>query len=238
MISYNMQSVHKNILVMIVFSIILVGGISALTYQVDTEVDINLVCINVGFCSSAAECNVSVFSPNGIVLLDGVQATQSASLAFFNITLNDTQTSDLGEYQVGRFCRDGSVIQIVDFTFNVTPTGKDVDTAQGIIIIALILILIALTAFFFNAGNKTESIPFKVFLTSMGVLFLMVTTGVALNTLQQLTIISSVLSGTFLNIYRLMLILVSAGGIGLMLHIIIVAVQQFKINRGLIDPDD
>lgn len=232
-----MQSEVKKIIFGMMFCIILLASVSALTYQVDTEVDINLVCINAGYCSAAAECNVSVFSPNGIVLLDGIQATQAASLAFFNITLNSSQTSELGEYQVGGFCKDGSVTQLVDFTFNVTPTGKDFDTAQGIIIIALILILIALTAFFFNAGNKIESVPFKVFLTSMGVLFLMVTTGVALNALKQLTIISSVLSGTFLNIYRLMLILVSAGGIGLMLYIILVALKQFRIRRGLIDED-
>ncbi|KKN56539.1 hypothetical protein LCGC14_0571170 [marine sediment metagenome] len=118
-----MQSAHKNILTVLLVSVLLFTSVSALVYKQNSPAVINLVCINAGFCSSSAQCNVSVFSPAGNVILDGVQATQSASLANYNVTLNENQTIELGEYQVGGFCIDGSVTQLIDFTFEVTPTG-------------------------------------------------------------------------------------------------------------------
>ncbi len=118
-----MQSAHKNILTVLLVSVLLFTSVSALVYKQNSPAEINLVCINAGFCSSSAQCNVSIFSPAGNVILDGVQATQSSSLANYNVTLNENQTIELGEYQVGGFCKDGSVTQLIDFTFEVTPTG-------------------------------------------------------------------------------------------------------------------
>lgn len=138
-----MQSAHKNLLTILLVSIFLLTSVSALVYKQNSPAEINLVCINAGFCSSSAQCNVSVFSPAGNVILDGVEATQSVSLANYNITLNENQTIELGEYQVGGFCKDGSVTQLVDFTFEVTPTGfSDIFDFYLIILIASAVIII------------------------------------------------------------------------------------------------
>ena len=122
-------------------------------------------------------------------------------------------------------------------TFEVTPTGNELDIPQSIIVIGLIFVLILLTSAFLYFGNEIEYVPFKIFLISLGSLFLMFTVGVSLNTITQLMILGSVFSATFVNLYRLMLILISAGGIGLMLFIIYVAVKQFYSYRGLIDKE-
>ena len=65
----------------------------------------------------------------------------------------------------------------------------------------------------------------------------MVIVGVSVNTIKQLMLLGSVFSGTFTAIYTLMLILVSAGGIGLILYIIVMSIRQFRTHRGLIDED-
>ena len=72
----------------------------------------------------------------------------------------------------------------------------------------------------------------------MGSLLLMFTVGVSVNTITELMIIGSVFAATFVNLYRLMLILISAGGIGLMLYIVYMSVKQFYSYRGLLDNDD
>jgi len=238
MISYNMESDHKKILIVMLLGIFLIASASALTYQADTDFDINIVCINVGFCSAAAECNASIFSPDGTVLLDGVQATQSASLAVYNLSLNSTQTSDLGEYQVGGFCKDGSVTQIIDFTFQVTPTGGDLDTGQGIIVVGLIIILLFLSATFLFFGNRIEKTSVKVFLIALGALFLLLTLGFSIVSIKQLLLLGSVFSGLFVGLYRLSLALISAGMIAILLYLVTVSVKAFKKSRGILDDDD
>lgn len=117
--------IYKKFLLLF-FGIFLISLVSAQvdTYKQNTEVDLKITCINNGYCSSSAICNASVFDPDNIIILDGVQATQSSSLASFNITLNSTQTSKLGQYQVTGFCKDGSVAKDIGFNFDVTYTGK------------------------------------------------------------------------------------------------------------------
>ncbi len=133
-----MQLVNK-ILAGIFVGIFLITIISGLTFEQDKEVDIKIVCINAGYCSSASICNVSIFAPNQVTLLSGVQTTREPIIgAFHNITLNSSLTNALGEYSVGGFCKDGSVTQLIDFTFDITPTGF----SNNIILIFLTTILL------------------------------------------------------------------------------------------------
>lgn len=127
----------KKILSIMFISIFLISLVSALTFEQNKQVDIKIVCINAGYCSATSVCNVSVFSPSEVVLLDGIQATRAANLAFHNFTLNSTQTSELGQYRVGGFCKDGSVTQLIDFDFDVTQTGKEFTVSESIIYIVL-----------------------------------------------------------------------------------------------------
>jgi hypothetical protein len=134
----------KKILVIIFLGIFLISLTSALTFKQSEQADIKIVCINAGYCTASAVCNASVFDPDNIVILDGVEATQSPSLAFYNITLNSTQTSKLGQYSVAGFCKDGSVTQLIDFNFDVTITGHIVDTGETFRYIMILVFLFVL----------------------------------------------------------------------------------------------
>ncbi len=153
-----------------------------------------------------------------------------------NFQYNLTNTTQLGRYDITGIS-DGCENTFA-FSFMITPTGHLLDTSQSLITFGLIIILIFLTITFLYFGNKTEYLPFKIFLTSLGILFIMLTIGVSLNAVKQLMIMGDVFSGTFVSLYRLMLILVSGGGIGLILYIIVQSLKQFYRHRGMTDDDD
>lgn len=139
-----MESEHKKILGILVMGVFLISLGSALTFKQNEPVNITIVCINAGYCTASATCNTSIFDPDNIVILDGVEATQSPSLAFYNITLNSNQTSKLGEYSVGGFCKDGSVTQLIDFNFSITTDGNELSLFDVLVRIFLILFFISL----------------------------------------------------------------------------------------------
>ncbi len=145
--------------------IFIIALVSGLTFQQNEEVDIRIVCINAGFCSSTTDCNVSVFAPDQTTLLSGIQATATVNLASYNITLNSAQTSQFGEYSVGGFCLDGSVTNVIDFTFDITADGKPFEAFPNqfaIILLGFILIM-------FGLFNERYTL-----MKSMGSLILMV----------------------------------------------------------------
>ncbi|KKN65959.1 hypothetical protein LCGC14_0476620 [marine sediment metagenome] len=167
-----MQSEHKKIFAGILFGIFLISLVSAdLVFRQGTEVDLKIVCINAGFCTSTAQCNVSIFSPTELLILNGTQATQSDNLAFYNLTLNSSLTTELGEYRVGGFCKDGSVTQVVDFTFDITADGRAFQAFPNqfvFIALAFILIIFGLSNDRLNLLKHMGSIILMV----MGVLTL------------------------------------------------------------------
>ena len=166
-----MQSEHKKILAGIFVGIFLISLATALTFQQNEEVDVRIVCINAGFCSSTTNCNVSIFAPNQEILLSGIQATPTANLASYNFTLNSTQTSQLGQYSVGGFCLDGSVTNIIDFTFDITADGKPFEAFPNqfaVILLGFLLIAFGLLNVRYTLLKHTGSIILMV----MGVLTL------------------------------------------------------------------
>ena len=185
---------------------------------------------------------VQVCNEASYITLDTIQIPDRSTLIIntnmtfisggtFNLVFENT--SQLGRYDVTGIS-DGCENSFA-FLFTITPSGQALDTSQSLIVIGLILVLILLTGSFLYFGNKVEYLPMKIFLISLSILFIMLTVGVSLNAVKQLMIMGAVFSGIFVNLYRLMLILVSAGGIALIVYIIYMSVQQFNAYRGLRD---
>ena len=155
----------NKILITIIMGVFLISLASALTFQQNTEFNISIICINAGFCTSTAVCNASIIAPNGEAILSGVRAGQSSNLAIYNITISSTQSSQLGKYGVGGFCKDGSVTQLIDFNYDVTADGKPFEAFPNqFVIIGLAFILIM-----FGLFNQRYTL-----LKHMGSLILMV----------------------------------------------------------------
>lgn len=218
----------KKILLFLMIGMFLLSFTSSLDSQGTGTVGENFTFIQT--CDSASYITLSTLqSPNRSAESINVNMTSIGGGAFqYNFT-------DLvsGRYDVTGIS-DGCTKTFSTY-FNITPTGSDFDTSQGIMTLGLLLVLIFLTSVFLFFGVKIEYVPFKIFLTSLGVLFLMLTIGISVNTIKELMLVNSIFSATFVNLYRLMLILVSAGGIGLIVYLVYVSLRQFYSYRGLID---
>ncbi len=223
---------NKKILLVLMLGIVLISFASATIQTLGTfqqGEDVNLIQT----CASCTYNNItSILSPNSSELIGNFEMTQTGSV--YNFTLDGGNTTRLGEYIVNGLGDIDGTDTVWNYNFFITPTGQTLDNSQSLLILGLIVILILVTCAFLFAGYKIEYRPTKIFLIAMGVLFLMVTTGVAVSMIKELILVGSTFSGIFVNIYRLMLILVSAGGIGLILYIIVMSLRQFYAYRGLV----
>ncbi len=233
----------KKILLTIILGIFLLSFAAAQTssfrVEENTVYDVLVSCEKNGAdCSASSICYITLVYPNSTILVDN-QSMINLDNGFFNYSLTSEQTTPIAEGYTGRaICIDGNESAITTFNYEVTATGQRLDQPQSIVIIGLLILLIIIAIIFLYYGNKIEYLPFKIFLMALGVLFVMFTVGVSLTIIKQLLISGSVLSGTFTSLYRLMLILVSAGGIGLMIYIIVMSLRQFRLKRGLVEEDD
>ncbi len=121
-------------------------------FQQDTEIDLKIACFdeNNNLCNSSVTCNITILRPNHQVIINNQEMTFNT--AFYNITLNTTDTSVLGEHSSIGVCT-GTTTGFSTFTFEVTPSGDVLSTSEGIvylifIIVALILLSVLLTASF------------------------------------------------------------------------------------------
>ncbi len=219
----------SKILITLIFGILLLAPVMALNDQGTGEQNQNFTLVQV--CNEASYITLDTIQiPDRSTLIINTNMT-FISGGTFNYNFSDT--SQLGRYDVTGIS-DGCENSFA-FFFTITPSGQALDTSQSLIVIGLILVLILLTGSFLYFGNKVEYLPMKIFLISLSILFIMLTVGVSLNAVKQLMIMGAVFSGIFVNLYRLMLILVSAGGIALIVYIIYMSVQQFNAYRGLRD---
>jgi len=90
-------------------------------YQIDTEINLTVVCLNNGYCSNESFCNINIENPQGDLIVTGQNMTSQGS--FYNYTINNTF---LREHKVTGFCKDGEDSKEIDFTYLVTYTGEDV----------------------------------------------------------------------------------------------------------------
>lgn len=228
----------KKLFLFLMLALILINPVNAIgeiqtlgCFQVNTEINL------VQNCASCTFNNISAVSfPNSSILLSNVAMERDG--ARYNFTLNDTQTSTIGEYIYDGFGDLAGTDTSWAINFFITPTGECLDTQQSIIILGLMLILLFLTGAFLIFGFKVETTSVKIFLIALGGLFFLFTLGFSINAIKQLMFLQSVFAGTFVGLYRLFLALVSAGMIAIILYLITVAVTAFKKSRGILDDDD
>lgn len=127
----------KNILFLLLLIVLSAGFVQAEeTYRRGLEADLKIVCLSSnGYCNSAARCNATITYPNGTNAQDLAEFQNQNS--FHNYTLTPSQTTELGQYSVRGFCKEGSTVQEVDYNFNVVPIGfeykPEASTSQSIL---------------------------------------------------------------------------------------------------------
>lgn len=129
----------------------------AQTYQKETNITLKIPFeVNGSAASSSATCNISVNYPNGTYLIQNNSMT-NLNNGEFNYTLDSTKTEPLGKYNWVVFCCDGLNCAAGYGSFEVTYTGKILDTQTSILYTSLFAILIFLLMFTLFGITKLPS---------------------------------------------------------------------------------
>jgi len=158
----------KKILLTLLIGMFLISIVSAQsTYKQSNELDLKVPCFYSDTrCSDTAECNLSILYPNSSFLVEEQPMTNLEN-GYHNYTLNESQTSVLGEHPVSVYCIDNSEKGYSTFAYRITPTGQEITMSQGIVSIGLIfmiMLLIGLFVFLAFIFQKSEQLfPLALF---------------------------------------------------------------------------
>lgn len=176
------QYLNKFILIGIL--IFLVIPVSAEIYAKDKNVGIKQPCYNDGaYCSSTAECNITVYYPDNSVLIDNKAMTNQIS--FHNYTLNASDINISGDYSYCITCIDSGLNASECFEFTINPPGIEPTESRtnalsrGIWFFMIISILLFGVGFMF-----TKSMPVRLTFFVFAGVFALITINLMFVTLQ------------------------------------------------------
>ena len=143
MITIRGKSILLFIIILFIFS---VNALEIPTYQKDSVVDIKEDCHfeNGGLCSSSAVCNITIRDSRGNPLVNNIRMTQHPSTAYFNYTLNESQTTNVGFFEQCIVCTDGTFTDFSCENFMITEGGYNLSIAQTLMYAFILLLLIGL----------------------------------------------------------------------------------------------
>lgn len=144
----------KKEIVFVILLLLLVGIASAVTYQQGEAITFRQSCTkDNAICNSSASCNVTIKYPNSSYLVDKVEMSNKNNGDFeYNIT--EDKTDPVGEYAWDMYCCQIGDCGESHGTFNITPTGQELDSSEAIIYLALLGFLILVLAGFLYASFK------------------------------------------------------------------------------------
>jgi len=106
-------------------------------FEKDKVVDLKLPCsYNGTFCSTSAKCNITTRYPNGSYQINNQIMTNTGN-GLPNMTLN--KNNETGEYSGFYICCEEGYCDSSSIIFQITPNGRVLSTAQGILYIIFLL---------------------------------------------------------------------------------------------------
>ena len=225
------------LILLLILSVFLLNNVSSdshepkFTAEVDSAVSIVEECETNGFpCGSNFQCNISVQNPNENTIIVNQEMTRNST--FYNFTVGESNSVVLGEYPTSVCCTNTTSSGCSEFFYEITPSGsRGIRSGEGSTLSGILIILLFSTAFFLILGILTKNEPFKVFFVGLSILLMIGTLGFGVTVMQQLFgTFGGLLSG-FGTFYRLLIILLSAGGMGLVLYLIKVGFTFFSNRR-------
>lgn len=164
MIELSIKSVHRRNLkqymrfgILVLFLFVFVSSAYAINiYPKDELIDLKYPCFNNNtYCSSNAECNITIFYPNTTMLVNNQLMTNQRS--YHNYSILPIAS---GDYQVIMLCRDGVLSGYSSFNFRITPSGEDATTGRALLYFLAIIVTFAILIFFvwlaFKVPTKDE----------------------------------------------------------------------------------
>lgn len=143
-------------------------------YAQNQPIDLKVPCFNNGtYCSGTATCNLTVQFPNGSLLVDNQEMTNSGS--YHNYTIPSASTGLIGKYYSSMICTDIGVNGYSTFDFQITGDGSEQTTGKSLLfgILLFISLVFCIGAFAYGLSNEK---PFPIIVGVMlGILFMIMT---------------------------------------------------------------
>lgn len=137
------------LLVMIFFFIPFVSSIAV---EQNTNYDIkHPVRLDGGLPDNSVDCFITIFYPNRSVLIDYQNMSRSIGGNYYNYTLNENQTSTIGEYVYDITCLSDSVNKTQSFDLFINPGGVEPSETKTDSITRTIYFISAIGLLFFIA---------------------------------------------------------------------------------------
>lgn len=109
-------------------------------YRTSMNINLNLGCsYNDTYCPSTFVCNVSVYSPSGIIINN--QKMGNTFYPQYNYTLLSDNITNNGLYYGRQVCCGSIGCNDYSFQFHINPQGKEYGTIEGIVYFIVLLIL-------------------------------------------------------------------------------------------------
>ena len=200
------------------------------TYTLDEEADIIVTCLNDGYCSINAVCNINIIAPNSSLIVTGQDMTNNTT--FFNYTIIPV---NVGLYSVEGICIDGVDSKEINFDFSVTKTGSQYTESMSMnflsITLLMIFIVCALGFLSFKARNPFVIISCLAFAVLILFFYFGMMTSLSDLTFENFTGLASNMESLFI----LASILVGVGFFILIVYLIVVVLQFYWNMRGMTD---
>lgn len=141
-------------------------------YKQGQPVFIKVPCIsNNSYCTAAFECNLTVINPDTSTLLNNVPMTRQT--AFYNYTLDTTNTTTIGNYKIQIICTDG-INKGYDFgEFQITSSGMS-GIGGETLVPAVILIAILLYCLFMSYSLHDDPLRLLFIFFSLFMILIMI----------------------------------------------------------------
>ncbi len=132
----------KKILMFAVLGMFLISFASAtLTTKLNEDYNLEVICINNGFCSASATCEITVISQKTNTEIIQNELMQN-NIYKHNLTISNLSLTDVGEYTVTGICTDVSISNPIDFSFYVTLDGSTPPEGNQEVVFSLIFLII------------------------------------------------------------------------------------------------
>lgn len=166
-----------------------------------TEVDLKIPLLdeNLSFLDSSTTTQLTIKTPDQSILVQN--ASMSYNENFFNYTLTQGQTVDLGEYPGELHFQNGNAKGFVSFTMLITPSGTDDNSiAQVILIGGVTFAAASLILIGFRRKEAYVTILGSFILVILGLYILLNGVGNYRNELTEWTSIISIFVGGYISI--------------------------------------
>ena len=134
----------KNVINLIIVSLLLISLVGAVTYRASTDIDIrHSIRVN-DAPTSTASCNITIFDPNFKILAFYRPMTFTASSQTYNYTLLAINDSQTGTYNYDVTCLDGAFNKTQSFRFDVSNNGQEYTISESLTYIFALILSIGL----------------------------------------------------------------------------------------------